>query len=144
MKRKTWILPVLVAVLACLSFTFTRCTVMIAKFDPEALNWASRLKQESLALIEKASGPYTDHKVDITVLSLRLDMAYRYAFAKPKNSISAKQWKILIDPERNLLGGFLRRWKEKGSLSQTFIDESKKDIADAFDHIIGLEKAKRR
>ena len=48
------------------------------------------------------------------------------------------------DPDRNLLGGFLKMWKAKGSLSLTFVAEKKAQIADAFDQIIQLEQGKQK
>jgi hypothetical protein len=43
------------------------------------------------------------------------------------------------DPDRNLLGGFLKRWKDKGTLSGVFVTEAKKNVSLGFDQIIGLE-----
>lgn len=51
-------------------------------------------------------------------------------------------WKILIDPDQNLLGGFLSRWKREETLSKIFIKQNRKLIADAFDTIIKLESGK--
>ena len=58
------------------------------------------------------------------------------------NDISAQQWRILIDSERNLLGGFLARWKKESRLSATFVTEAKGLVSDVFDTIIGLESGK--
>jgi DNA transposition AAA+ family ATPase len=46
------------------------------------------------------------------------------------------------DPDKNLLGGFLKRWKEKDKLSAVFVDEAKRLISTGFDQIIGLESGK--
>ncbi len=53
-------------------------------------------------------------------------------------------WEILKKPEGNLFGGFLRRWKQKGSFKPDAVALKKPDIAEAFDQIIGLEIGKRR
>ncbi len=61
----------------------------------------------------------------------------------PKNELSTRQWEILKDPDRHLLGGFISRWKNEDKLGKTFIDNAKKGlIMQAFDQIIGLESGK--
>jgi hypothetical protein len=78
----------------------------------------------------------------VDTLKIKLEKAYEYAKGRPKNDIVTKQWEIMKNPNRNLLGGFLVRWKKKGVLSKTFIAEAKKNIALGFDQIIGLESGK--
>lgn len=48
-------------------------------------------------------------------------------------------WTVLSDQEKNLLGGFFKRWKEKETLSPTFVTESKKQVLDALDLLIQYE-----
>jgi len=141
-----------VRVSVLLSFTcFTLCAVIpvllssctsIALYDERAYEQATSLKVESLALMDKAVEEYDIHKTELENLNIKLKKAYEYANGQPKNEISAKQWLILIDPERNLLGGFLKRWEENSSLSPVFAKEAKGLISDAFDTIIGLESGK--
>ena len=47
-----------------------------------------------------------------------------------------------MDPEVNLLGGFLRRWREQQTLNPVFVKEASENIAKAFDLIVRLEVAK--
>jgi hypothetical protein len=61
------------------------------------------------------------------------------ARGRPGNEISARQWEILISPDRNLLGGFLSCWEKESALSEAFIGEERGIVADAFDTTIGLE-----
>jgi hypothetical protein len=79
---------------------------------------------------------------DVQSVTLTLEKAYEYDRGRAQNSITVKQWEILLDPNRNLFGGFIRRWREKGSLRPAYIAEKKPDIAEAFDQIIQLERGK--
>jgi len=115
------------------------CAALIAKYDKVAYQQATSLKVESQVLMEKATQSYSKHKNDVAEMKIKIDKAYEYAKGRPKNEIITKQWAIMRDPDRNLLGGFLIRWKEKGTLSKPFITEAKKTIMDGFDQIIGLE-----
>jgi hypothetical protein len=71
-----------------------------------------------------------------------LEKAYEYDRGRPLNRITVTQWEILLSSDRNLVGGFLKMWKNKGSLGATFVAEKKTQIAEAFDQIIGLESGK--
>lgn len=100
------------------------------------------MKVEALALMDKATEPYENHKKEVEELQTKIEKAYEYVKGQPKNEFSARQWEILKDPERNLLGGFLKRWKKESTLSNVFIKEAKGLVADAFDTISGLESGK--
>lgn len=94
--------------------------------------------------MNRAEAPYADHASRVERLKLDLDKAYEFAKGRPRNEHSARQWKILIDPERNLVGGFLSRWESEGQLSFPFIEQSQSLISEAFDTVIGLESGKLR
>ena len=85
---------------------------------------------------------FEDFASDVYSLKIELSKAVEFAKGRPNNEISTKQWEILTDENRNLLGGFLKRWEEEDTLSPMFVDEAKKIISDAFDTIIGLESGK--
>lgn len=118
------------------------CTNLSAVYSEQAYRQAVTLKVKSLRLIEHADEPYAKYAKAVSRLKKQLQIAYQYALGRPNNEVTAQMWKILISPQQNLLGGFLSRWKEKGTLSETFIAENKKIIADAFDTIIQLESGK--
>ena len=120
------------------------CGNMQAVFSEQAYQQAVSLKVESLDVVSKATEEYSTHQTEITRLQSELQKAYQYALGRPNNDTTTRQWEILLDPERNLLGGFLARWEQKGSMSQVFIDENKRIISDAFDTIIELESGKRK
>ena len=122
-----------------LSVTIGGCAPLIAKYDKAAYQQATSLKVDSLALMDKATNSYSKHKGAVEELKIKVDKAYEYAKGRPKNEIITKQWAIMKDPNRNLLGGFLARWEEKGTLSKVFVIEAKGNISLGFDQIIGLE-----
>ena len=129
-----WVLFMFLPVFAACSYT--------APYSQFAYEQTISLKVEALELMEKATETYASHAADVQNLETNLEKAYEYAKGRPKNEISTKQWQILIDPDRNLLGGFLKRWKAKSTLSPTFIKEAKGLVSDAFDTISGLESGK--
>jgi len=56
--------------------------------------------------------------------------------------LTVQQWEILKDPNRDLLGGFLKKWENEKVLHVVFIEEKKKQISNTFDEILKLEPAK--
>ena len=122
-------------------FSLYACSY-ISPYSHFAYQQATSLKVEALTLMDKATEPYAKRKKEIKELETKIEKAYEYAKGRPKNELSTKQWEILKDPNRNLLGGFIRRWKEKSALSNGFIEEAKGLVADAFDTISGLESGK--
>ncbi len=116
----------------------------IAPFDQAAYDKTTGAKAEALALMDKATTPYANHMKEIDAVSLTVNKAYEYDAGRPLNAITLQQWQILRDPNRNLFGAFLRRWREKGTLKPDYVAEKKPDVAAAFDQITGLEIGKPR
>lgn len=114
----------------------------ITIFNEAAYSQAVRLKVESLELMDKAIDSYMIYAGEADSLKHNLKIAYEYARGRPDNDAAAKQWEIMIDPDRNLIGGFLRIWKEDLKLSPVFVNDAKSVIGEAFDTIIGLESGK--
>jgi hypothetical protein len=119
----------------------TACS-SISDYSPEAYKQAVDLKIESLNLMLSATLPFSDYEEDVAFLKTELSKAYEFAKGRPNNEISTKQWEILIDENRNLLGGFLKRWENDETLAEMFVTEAQKLVSDAFDTIIGLESGK--
>ncbi len=71
-----------------------------------------------------------------------MEKAYEFAEGRPKNETSARQWHILIDPKRDLLGG-LADWQEQSAFSSTFVEEKKTQVARVFDTTIELVSGKK-
>lgn len=133
-------LPGLLAA-ALLAATFA-CAPLIARFDAQSYSQAVSLKVDALALMDSAAEPYALHEAEAKALAVKLDKAFEYAQGKPRNELSARQWQILKDPQRHLLGGFLTRWKAESTLGHAYILEKKGQVGMAFDQIIGLESGK--
>lgn len=139
MTTKAKIQPLLSAL--TLSLTIWSCA-SISVFSPEAYKQAVELKVESLELMSFATMSYADYEEEVINLNTELDKAFEFSKGRPDNEISTEQWRILIDEEGNLLGGFLKRWETEGSLSEMFVTEMQILVSDAFDTIIGLESGK--
>jgi hypothetical protein len=130
-------------VLISASIALSACS-LIAHYDQVAYEHATSAKVDTLALMDKATGSYDDHQKEIEALVLELNKAYEYDRGRALNKLTVAQWDILRDPNRNLVGGFLKLWKTKGSLGATFIAEKKQQVSDAFDQIIALESGKSK
>lgn len=130
-----------IAASACI---FLAACSLIAHYDQVAYEHATSAKVDTLALMDKATGNYDEHQKEVEALITELNKAYEYDRGRPLNKITVAQWDVLRDPNRNLVGGFLKMWKTKGNLSATFIAEKKLQIGDAFDQIIALESGKQK
>lgn len=128
--------------LLLVAIVISGCAPSISQFNETAYRQAVQLKVQSLALVNKATEPYAGYAEKAETLRQDLQTAYEYAKGRPNNNLSTQQWEIMIDPERNLVGGLLARWEEEGSLSPVFVREFRGVISDAFDTIIGLESGK--
>lgn len=96
-----------------------------------------------MSLMGKATGDYNDHKDDAMALKglVNDQIAVEEARGK-KNGEMVKMLQLLVKPDGNLLGGFLNKWENKGSLSPTLVTEASKLVGRQFDKIINLEKAR--
>ena len=90
-----------------------------------------------------AVNPYNDFKPQIEDLKEQLNNAYKYETSRNNNDESIKQWRVLINPDGNFLGGFLSNWKSQNKLSETFINQAKDLVRSGFNEIIALERSKR-
>lgn len=136
-KKKTYYLIFIITLV-----TIVASCSSISVFSPEAYKQAVELKVESIELMSNASIPYEDFEDEVNYLETELSKAYEYSKGRPNNEISTRQWEILNNPDGNLLGGFLKRWENEGTLSQMFVTEMQILVSDAFDTIIGLESGK--
>ena len=139
------------AVAFCVAFLLTAFAALslsscatITSYDQIAFEKATAAKAEALALMDKATGSYSTHRAEVERVLLTIDKAYEYDRGRNLNADTVGQWEILRDPNGNLYGGFVRRWRDKGALKPDAIAMKKPDIAKAFDQIIQLEMGKRR
>jgi hypothetical protein len=120
------------------------CTPLIGPYSPTAYQNATSLKAATLAVMGKAREPYENYQKEVDSLLVDIDKAYEFVRGIPSNSISARQWEILKDPQGDLLGKFFLRWRQRGILNDVYIEEFRVLIADAFDEIICLEANKKK
>jgi len=119
----------------------------MSAFDQNSYTSAMTLKTESLDLIERSRRVQgeTTPTPELLALQAQLDAQVAYEVGKGKeNALSAKQWRLLADPQGNLLGGYLTRWATGARLSDGYVTEKKHQIGDAFDEVLRLEGGKRK
>lgn len=116
----------------------------ISVYDSTSYKNATDLKAESLLLVQESTDTPDKHADEISGVRVKLQQNYEYEKGKGKlNSLTANQWKLLADPNNNLLAGFLKKWETQNKgFSQAFVDGAVKNIGDAFDEIIRLEQHK--
>lgn len=110
-----------------------------AIFDQYSYQRTTELKVETSKLMDKATTAYSKNTVEVEALLLNIEKLAEFEKNKPDNDITFAMWTVLSDQEKNLLGGFFKRWKEKETLSQTFVTESKKQVLEALDLLIQYE-----
>jgi hypothetical protein len=129
--------------LAWAAVVLAACTPLISPYDHAAYQNATAAKAEVLALVDKATEPYSDHARQVEDMLLAVNKAYEYARGLPQNRITARQWEILKDPNGNLIGGFVSTWKKQGRTSRAYAEEKREQLAEAFDYLICLEANKK-
>jgi hypothetical protein len=118
-------------------------TTRIADADPAALQAAAALKVETVALMAKAGEPFAQHRTEVEAVNARMATAYELAASTPNNELVAREWAVMRDPERDLYGGFVKRWQANGTIGRAFREEAAAQVAEGFDYIICLEQTKR-
>src|SRR5437016_11966949 len=129
-----------------LLFGFSSCEtatnlVSTTHFSQNAYDTDKELKDESLALIDKATNraPYSSVAVDVAALMQKIDIAIGAEKSRTKNEPTIAQWQTI----RSQLSHFFDLWKKKGALSPAFVDEGKKQVSALFDTLIATEGDKR-
>lgn len=129
-----------IALMLLLAFATISCeSTRTAVFDQYSYQKTTELKVETSKLMDKATTPYSKNLAEVEALFLNIEKLAEYEKNKPDNQITFAMWTILTDQEKNLLGGFFKRWKEKETLTQTFLEESKKQVLEAMDLLIQYE-----
>ena len=115
---------------------------LTAPYDQFVYKESTSLKVDALKLMDKAIQPYDSQQTAVEKLNDQLEKLFEYELHRRKNGIRVSMWQLLRNPEKNLLGGFLKRWKESGKLNEPFIEEAKKQVGRAFDQLAELESGK--
>ena len=116
----------------------------VSEFNQVALDKTVSVKKDALNLISKANEDYASHQSEIDSLKSNVENAYQFSKTIPNNVETIAQWEIIRDPQRHSLFGLLERWKNKNTLSDTFISQVKILIAFDFNMIIDLENNKKK
>lgn len=123
-----------------LFFATSSCiSTKTALFDSYSYQKTTAIKVEATALMDNANMPYATHKEEVEALLLDIEKLVEYEKNKPNNEITFAMWKMLTDKEKYLLTGFFKRWETKGTFSEAFLEESKKQVIDALDLLIQYE-----
>jgi hypothetical protein len=135
-------LPVLLLLLLSSIWLLQSSCVTTAPYDQFVYKESTSLKVDALKLMDKAEKPFATQDKEIEKLNDQLDKLYEYEVHRKKNQLRIQMWDLLRNPEKNLLGGFLSRWKKEGQLGTTFISEAKIIVGRAFDQLAELESGK--
>lgn len=134
----------LLAVLTLLPVLWGNCSMFKPKFDPVGHQYAVTIKQETLALMDKARESFTLHQAAVYLLMTRVERAYENARLKYKNDGITGIWDVMRSPEANRLARFMLDWEKEDILEVTYIEEAKKLLLENFDLLIKIEESKKK
>lgn len=120
------------------------CKPFIALYDQYAYTQATSLKvdMQNLAL-ESATATYKDAKTDIKSVMVELQKAYQYSKGRDNNSLSTKQYEILLADD-HFFKTFINNWQTKGTESAVFAQDVSDQIGHLMDQVIKLENGKNK
>lgn len=121
---------------ACLLF-FISCAPV---YSPYIYDQTAELKTQSLALMSKATEPYSKYETKVDLLKADLESIFQQEQMRKHNDVKVKQWNLLLAPEGYLLNGSFERWQKDTVMSETFINLQRKLVGEAFDLILETEK----
>lgn len=125
----------LVLVTSCVS-------LRTAVFDQYSYQKGTEIKVDAERLMDRSNTPYDSQTAAIEHLETELDKMVEYEKNKPNNEISYAMWKMIANPDKKFIGGFLKLWKEKGTVNAVFAEEAKGQVTDALDLILQYEGKK--
>ncbi|KAB8155371.1 hypothetical protein EZY14_005650 [Kordia sp. TARA_039_SRF] len=121
----------------------TSCaSLRTAAFDQYSYQKGTEIKVDAQRIMDKATMSYESQLEAIENFQAELDKMVEYEKNKPDNQISYAMWKMMANPEKNFIAGFLKRWKDQGTLSSFFITEAKGQVVEALDMILQYEGKK--
>jgi hypothetical protein len=115
--------------------------VSTTQFSQSAYDTDKQLRDESVALINKAKGRTRYSKVagKVDGLMQKVDNAIGTEQGRTKNAPTVAQWQTI----KSQLNHFFDLWKTKGTLSPAFIGEARNQVSTLFDTLIRTEEDKR-
>lgn len=134
------------------SFIVTSCLFLLlltgcksmSQFDQHVYVQTTSVKVDALSVMDLAVEDYSSHQQEVKQMIVNIDKIYEYERNRKNNEITLKLWDKLRDTSGHLFGGFVKRWKTDGKLRPVFIQESKKQVGEAFDILAQLESKKIR
>ena len=132
------------SILTLLAVLAVACTPLIAGYSLEAYRYATSLKAETLAIMAKADEPFAQHAAEVSALRIRMAAAQEFAAGMPLNQLSARQWRIMNDPDGGLAGEYWVVWEQQGTISTAARTAQIQQVSHAFDEIICLEANKEK
>lgn len=113
-----------------------------ARFDQHVYIQTTSIKVDALNVMDQAIEDYSSHQNEVRHVITDLEKTYEYERNRKNNEITIKLWDKLKDTSGHLFGGFVKKWKNEKKLRPVFIQESKKQVGEAFDIIAQLESKK--
>ncbi|WGK64116.1 hypothetical protein [Croceiramulus getboli] len=110
-------------------------------YDHFTLTETLAIKAQASALVATSTQAYNDHVLAVEELQSQLEKMVSYETAKSNNAITLQMWKYLQSDE-SALQGFLKLWREQGTLGPTFTEEFQPQIEKAFDILLDYETKK--
>jgi hypothetical protein len=130
-----------------ISFSFQSCNPAkgMPAMDTFSMDQNEIIKNQVLSLMKKGGKNYVDVASDVMSLKNTITDQISYERDRGENNMKTVQmWETMMDPNQNLLGGFLNRWENDGKLNGVFIKEAARVVGKNFDKIISLEKKKKK
>ena len=103
---------------------------------------ALKAKENTLELVDLGTKPYDNYKAKRDSLKMNLQMYYDLESIRKNNKPTIEMWKRLKS-EKGQIYLYFKIWKAKGTLSEYFTGEKRKQIESLFNSLIELELAKK-
>ena len=137
-KRSFTVTKLVAILLFHVAVLSTSCATV---YDHYTFTETVETKVQAQNLIELAATPYADNKTQVVNFQNQLQKMLVYERAKSKNEVTLKMWEFINAPN-SAINKFLSLWKEKETLSPTFIEEFQAPIARIFDLMVAYENKK--
>lgn len=115
---------------------------LTAPYDQYVYAQTTSIKVDALKLMDRATKPFHAEAEAVEKFTDHWDKLYEYELHRKKNGVRIEMWELLRDPGKNLMGGFLQRWKKDTTLNPVFIGEARIQVGKAFDQLSELESGK--
>ena len=108
-------------------------------YDAVGLQYVNNIGAKLIALIGKATEPYTQHATEAKDVTTLLQKAQNHAAAQKGNTLVTTAWKAL---NTGIVEPFLTRWKS-GKLDKTVVNETIAQVRASLAAIQKVEQSKK-